>query len=720
VRNSFITLGVLAGLLLVAACPLNATFKDLSFSISDDEVFVFEPLNSDGNLSVDLVPLGDFPPFEVDGKEVTLSPRNGTYGSFEALVVGFDEMKCFSTVILDLDVHSRPRIVKIDPVASKVDMSEGDSLNFSVDAFDSDSESLNAAWSVDGVRKGLGFFFGYSPGFEDAGIHNVSVTVIDDAGLSVNRWWRVDVRNTNRRPVLIEPLPRLRVYADSETAALRLTRYFYDPDGEVLSFVALFENQEGSEIRSPFFTVSVDNQGKVSIHTSNWTGTFQVTFVAIDSHNASTRSNTVITSVSQVELAGAEEGDILLFGHLCGDRICSGSESCQVCEQDCGICGGGYKGCTPRWNCTAWAVCILGELQTRTCVDANHCELVTQVPDVSRVCSLPSSCNDKIQNEGEEDVDCGGPCDPCASCFDGMQNGGEYDIDCGGPCDPCSTCADGERNGFESDVDCGGPCSACDVDKRCDANTDCVSFVCSNNACVAPTCSDGTRNQGEVGIDCGGPCGAVCPTCSDGFRNGGESGVDCGGVCSPCPSCHDAIKNQGELMVDCGGPCSNCSANNFGYVRLALLGGGIIVLIVSFLLLRRGSRMVGVLVFAHRLLPVKVQKNDAIKSIIMLARDRLTAIEKDVKLVQGKEPYDTFYNIIEELFSGIAGINMHDAGFESSLAKLPYSWAFRRLVLMYRERIMDLRNSKNMIVPSAVQGYAHEALDVLGSLSREA
>jgi len=49
------------------------------------------------------------------------------------------------------------------------------------------------------------------------------------------------------------------------------------------------------------------------------------------------------------------------------------------------------------------------------------------------------SCFDGIQNQGEEGIDCGGPCKPCPSCFDGIQNQGEEGIDCGGPCKPCPT-----------------------------------------------------------------------------------------------------------------------------------------------------------------------------------------------------------------------------------------------------------------------------------------
>jgi len=48
------------------------------------------------------------------------------------------------------------------------------------------------------------------------------------------------------------------------------------------------------------------------------------------------------------------------------------------------------------------------------------------------------TCSDGIKNQGEQGVDCGGPCqNVCPSCADGIRNQGETAVDCGGPCDPC-------------------------------------------------------------------------------------------------------------------------------------------------------------------------------------------------------------------------------------------------------------------------------------------
>ena len=80
------------------------------------------------------------------------------------------------------------------------------------------------------------------------------------------------------------------------------------------------------------------------------------------------------------------------------------------------------------------------------------------------------SCFDNIKNQDEENIDCGGVCEPCVaeSCDDGIKNQGETGIDCGGPCKDCEltpaeTCDDGIKNQGESGIDCGGPCPACAI-----------------------------------------------------------------------------------------------------------------------------------------------------------------------------------------------------------------------------------------------------------------
>jgi len=139
---------------------------------------------------------------------------------------------------------------------------------------------------------------------------------------------------------------------------------------------------------------------------------------------------------------------------------------------------------------------------------------------------IPPNCFDGILNNGEELVDCGGPCEACDPCENGLWNPelGETWVDCGGDCGPCPTEANGCQDGDEEGVDCGGS-----------TGIDCLSL-----------CDDGLPNgyEDNAAEDCLSLPG---------------SPPDCGGPCEPCPTCDDIIMNQGEIGIDCGGSgCPDC------------------------------------------------------------------------------------------------------------------------------------------------------------------
>ncbi len=144
---------------------------------------------------------------------------------------------------------------------------------------------------------------------------------------------------------------------------------------------------------------------------------------------------------------------------------------------------------------------------------------------------VPSHCADHMQNTGESDVDCGGPCPHCQVGQKCSVYSDCYSQFCEAPDGGQSTCQapacpDGRQNGTETDVDCGGgqnTCPRCGNTLKCLKPTDCQSGVClptgimgsgMPNTCQAPTCNDGVKNGNETGTDCGG--GGGCPPCGDG------------------------------------------------------------------------------------------------------------------------------------------------------------------------------------------------------------
>ncbi len=154
----------------------------------------------------------------------------------------------------------------------------------------------------------------------------------------------------------------------------------------------------------------------------------------------------------------------------------------------------------------------------------------------------PATCTDNILNGDETDVDCGGDCDACE-----LDDICEFDEDCAsGYCNEnengtqsiCleATCDDDIQNQGETQIDCGGPCNKCAANVECSFDSECSSGSCSNGVCNAEnTCTNGVFDPGkETDIDCGAFCaefkdqkceaGHVCEVADDCESNNCQNG----------------------------------------------------------------------------------------------------------------------------------------------------------------------------------------------------
>ncbi|RME52767.1 hypothetical protein D6783_03835, partial [Candidatus Woesearchaeota archaeon] len=421
------------------------------------------------------------------------------------------------SLLLILD---RPDITPLPP--PPLTLEEGESISLSADIADQDENSIHLfRWFFDRTYQGDSKNWTLPSRLATPGLHEVALLVKDSDGLTATATWPLDIGNTNEPPQLIQGLQDRVINVNNDVKLFDLREHFADPDGQPLVFSATPLPPPNTTLTVPYtvnVTLRITPEGIVRARPRE-EGVFFVTFTAKDPFNKTRTTPTVTILVTK----NPHEVTLNLTP-LCGDGICEDVERCS-CEEDCGPCKEPQGACLNQWVCTEWGPCLPSNVQFRVCYDENECNNDVGKPDQSQACNYNGTCMDGVWNQGEEGVDCGGPCEPCPSCTDGVRNQGEEGVDCGGPCEPCPSCDDGQHNGNETGLDCGGPCEPCPAGEACILEQDCQSLVCTNNTCQPPTCTDNVQNGREEGVDCGGPC-EPCPSCTDGVRNQGEEGVD--------------------------------------------------------------------------------------------------------------------------------------------------------------------------------------------------
>lgn len=193
-----------------------------------------------------------------------------------------------------------------------------------------------------------------------------------------------------------------KTWSEDASATINLSSSFADIDGDNMTYNFTSVSN---------IAISVNNSTGISTLTpdADFNGIRYVIFFAYDGTNL-TSSNNVTLTINDVPEP-------------------SSSSSSSGGGGNSGSSGGGigYYICDLNWECGEWSECLNGK-QNRKCrliqvpnfISLEKCPQ-HRMPEQSRGCTIlhkpanKETCSDKIQNQGEAGIDCGGICSPCSA-----------------------------------------------------------------------------------------------------------------------------------------------------------------------------------------------------------------------------------------------------------------------------------------------------------------
>lgn len=372
----------------------------------------------------------------------TINANDGMYSSYN------------ETRIIVIEKNNPPQIQKIGAKTEVIEWKETNTINYKAKAFDiedgnQDSGNLKFDISFSGEK----LFDINSNGlmtlkYEDThiGVYNITVCVTDtgidkphtkisqvcgqtgsDQKSCTN--FTLTITKNNNPPTITEQYPKkLRIESEKSTLYFNITTF--DPDKSTPD-VYWYADDELISYTPGNDLINGNSQIKYSFGCK--TGTHSIKAGITDG----LLNDTVEWKIKLTPQSGCQEQP------ECNQEwVCEQWKACQNLQKsaDSGILPQeDFQKIQDECVANKWDSENCG-FQIRECLDLNECNNTLYEPEKIQKCFFTQNpnCEDGIKNCHTRDcevlTDCGGPCKPCPTCNDGIQNQGEEDVDCSGPC----------------------------------------------------------------------------------------------------------------------------------------------------------------------------------------------------------------------------------------------------------------------------------------------
>ena len=207
----------------------------IAYSLSEFTIYETEPItiqpqafDPDGdNLSINYSP-----PLDSNGFWQTTYGDAGIYNVTIKVSDSLD-VSVENIILTVLKKEEPPVITKVNPDSDVLDIKEGDTVNFIVEASDLNKDVLNYSWYLNGKLSSTTKEIRFKPGFDDSGYYYLKVEITDGAS-TVSREWSLNVLDVDRPAEFFSIEPQ----RAKENEMIEINLSAIDRDGDVVFFSA--------------------------------------------------------------------------------------------------------------------------------------------------------------------------------------------------------------------------------------------------------------------------------------------------------------------------------------------------------------------------------------------------------------------------------------------------------------------------------------------------
>ncbi|RLC54653.1 MAG: hypothetical protein DRH89_09245, partial [Candidatus Cloacimonadota bacterium] len=174
-----------------------------------------------------------------------------------------DNSVSFSWNVTVIDVDQEIVVVELIPDATTVALNEGESVNFSIEAYDPDGNDLTYSWSLDGSQVSTTHFYEFVAATGSSGFYTLSLIVDDNyTDSSLEFTWDITVLDPSGNIFINEILPAPGNLTIAETDTINFFINAYAQNGDELTYNWMLDDVSVSTETSYAFLTDFNSAGE--------------------------------------------------------------------------------------------------------------------------------------------------------------------------------------------------------------------------------------------------------------------------------------------------------------------------------------------------------------------------------------------------------------------------------------------------------------------------